>query len=84
MTLIARGVGALETTAAETRAGTGAKVVTVVADIATPAGRTAALAACPVPDILVNNASGTPPGDFRNWSRDDWLAAFDANMLTCS
>jgi NAD(P)-dependent dehydrogenase (short-subunit alcohol dehydrogenase family) len=45
------------------------------------AGRAAALAACPQPDILVNNAGGPPPGDFRNWSRDDWLAALDANML---
>ena len=50
-------------------------------DIATEAGRAAALAACPHPDILVNNAGGPPPGDFRNWDRDDWLRALDANML---
>ena len=34
------------------------------------------------PDILVNNAGGPPPGDFRNWTRDDWIKALDANMLT--
>jgi len=81
VTLVARGVEALEKTAAEIRAATGAAVITVAADIVTPAGRAAALAACPAPDILVNNAGGPPPGDFRNWSRDDWLAALDANML---
>jgi 3-oxoacyl-[acyl-carrier protein] reductase len=54
----------------------------VAADIATESGRAAALAACPDPDILVNNAGGPPPGDFRSWSREDWIAALDANMLT--
>src|SRR5487761_2317639 len=48
----------------------------------TAAGRAAALAACPAPDILVNNAGGPPPGDFRDWGRDDWIQAIDANMLT--
>ena len=45
-------------------------------------GPRAALAACPQPDILVNNAGGPPPGDFRDWDRDAWLRALDANMLT--
>jgi hypothetical protein len=45
-------------------------------------GRAAALAACPQVDILVNNAGGPPPGDFREWDRDAWLKALDANMLT--
>ena len=36
----------------------------------------------PEPDILVNNAGGPPPGDFRDWDRDDWIKAIDANMLT--
>ena len=40
------------------------------------------LKACPEPDILINNAGGPPPGDFRNWTRDDWIKAIDANMLT--
>ena len=54
----------------------------VVGDITTPAGREAVLKACPEPDILINNAGGPPPGDFRNWTRDDWIKAVDANMLT--
>ncbi|MEY4911599.1 MAG: Bacilysin biosynthesis oxidoreductase YwfH, partial [Pseudomonadota bacterium] len=33
-------------------------------------------------DIVVTNAGGPPPGDFRNWEREDWLKAVDANMLT--
>ena len=45
-------------------------------------GRSAALAACPEPDILLNNADGPLPGDFRDWSRDDWIAALDAMMLS--
>jgi 3-oxoacyl-[acyl-carrier protein] reductase len=58
------------------------KVVTVAGDITTEAGRAQALAACPNPDILINNAGGPPPGDYRNWTRDTWIAALDANMLT--
>ena len=82
LTIVARGVEALESTAAEIRATTGTTVQVVSADITRPEGREAALAACPNPDILVNNAGGPPPGDFRNWTRDTWIAAIDANMLT--
>jgi 3-oxoacyl-[acyl-carrier protein] reductase len=82
VTITARTEATLEQTAAEIRAATGASVTTVVGDIATEAGRAAALAACPDPDILVNNAGGPPPGDFRQWERDDWIKALDANMLT--
>src|SRR6516225_9120407 len=60
----------------------GVDVTTVAADITTGAGRSAALAACPQPDILLNNADGPAPGDFRDWSRDDWIAALDAMMLS--
>lgn len=60
----------------------GRKVRTVAGDITTEQGRADALGACPEPDILVNNAGGPPPGDFRNWTRDDWIKAVDANMLT--
>lgn len=81
VTITARGRDALEATAAEIRAATGTAVTTAPGDIATEAGRAAALAACPEPDILVNNAGGPPPGDFRNWSREDWVRALDANML---
>ncbi len=82
LVIVARTAGPLEKTAAEIRKATGVKVTTVAADIATEAGRAAALAACPDPDILVTNAGGPPPGDFRQWSREDWLKAIDANMLT--
>jgi len=80
--ITARGEAALEGTAEDIRRETGANVTTVVGDIATEAGREAALAACPAPDILVNNAGGPPAGDFRDWSREDWIKALDANMLT--
>ena len=53
----------------------------VVADLTTEEGRAAALAACPSPDILVNNADGPAPGDFRKWEREDWLRTMDAVML---
>ncbi len=81
VTMVARNAETLEAAAAEIRAETGAKVTTVVADIATEDGRTAALAACPEPDILLNNAGGMPPGDFREWGRDDWIRAVDLMML---
>ena len=82
LVITARTAETLEATAAEIRAATGVRVTAVVGDITTEAGREAALAACPNPDILVNNAGGPPRGDFRNWNRDDWIAAVDANMLT--
>lgn len=82
VTIVARSPGPLEATAAEILGDFGVAVHAVAADITTDDGRTAALAACPEPDILVNNAGGPPPGDFRDWSRDDWIKAIDANMLT--
>ena len=54
----------------------------LAADITTEEGKRLALEACPNPDILVNNAGGPPPGDFREWDRDIWIKALDANMLT--
>ena len=93
----ARGAEALEATAAQLRTlaaawaagGTGRvapQVIAVAADITTDAGRAAVLAAPGGPgqdfDILVNNAGGPPPGDFRDWGRDTWVQALDANMLT--
>lgn len=82
VTIVARGREALEKTADEIRSLRGGKVLAISADITTAEGRSAALAACPQPDILVNNAGGPPPGDFRDWTRDDWIKAVDANMLT--
>jgi len=82
LVITARGADALEATAAELRKAYGAKVVAVAGDITTPEGRAAALKACPSPDILVNNAGGPPPGDFRDWDRDAWVKAVEANMIT--
>ncbi len=71
----------LEKTAEEIRSTTGATVTAIAADVTTEDGRAALLEACPNPDILVNNAGGPPPGNFRDWDREDWIAAVDANML---
>src|SRR5437762_1238598 len=81
ITIIARTRDVLERTADELRT-TGVSVTAVVGDIATPHGREAALTACPAPDILVNNADGRLPGDFRTWTRDDWISALDTMMLS--
>ena len=81
LVITARGRESLEATAQEIRSRTGVKVVAVAGDITTPAGREAALKACPSPDILVNNAGGPPPGDFREWDRDTWVKALDGNMI---
>ena len=80
--ITARGKEALEATAEDIRKATAVKVVTVAGDITTPEGRASALAAAPHYDILVNNAGGPAPGDFRDWDRDTWIKALDANMLT--
>ncbi|MFZ5557105.1 MAG: SDR family oxidoreductase [Pseudomonadota bacterium] len=82
VTLVARTEAVLEAAAQAIRDQTGAEVTPVAADITTADGRRAALAACPEPDILINNAGGPPPGDFHDWTREDWIKALDANMLT--
>ena len=81
VTIVARGRDTLERTAAEIRAASDVEVTAVAADITTAQGRAAALAACPEPDILLNNADGPLPGDFRTWTREDWIGALDAMML---
>jgi 3-oxoacyl-[acyl-carrier protein] reductase len=53
----------------------------IVADLNTGEGRAAVVAACPEPDILVNNNAGPEPGKIEDWSRQDWLGAVEANML---
>jgi 3-oxoacyl-[acyl-carrier protein] reductase len=78
----ARHAEALEATAAAIRAETGVPVEAVAADITTEEGRRAVLARCPDPDILITNAGGPPPGDSRKLTREQWLAALEANMLT--
>ncbi len=82
LTIVARTAETLEATADEIRKQSGVEVKTVACDITTPEGRAAALAACPQPDILVNNAGGPPPGDFRNFTHEDWIRALESNMLT--
>jgi 3-oxoacyl-[acyl-carrier protein] reductase len=82
--MVARGKEALEAAAARLRdsVGKAVDIVTVAADITTPEGRVAALAAHRDFDIVVTNAGGPPPGDFRDWDRAAWIKAVDANMLT--
>ncbi|WP_218508136.1 SDR family oxidoreductase [Variovorax sp. dw_308] len=87
--IVARGADALQAAAAQLSAlraaGTGAAapfVKHVAADITTVEGRAAAFAAHADYDIVVTNAGGPPPGDFRDWDRDAWIKAVDANMLT--
>lgn len=71
----------LEATAADIAARGGGRVQLVVADVCDEVGRRALLAACPEPDILITNAGGPPPGDFRNFGEAEWAAALQANML---
>ena len=78
----ARGAEALEAAAQAIRDDFGTRVETVAADITTPEGRAAALAAAGGADILVTNAGGPPPGMWSDWERADFIAALDANMLT--
>jgi 3-oxoacyl-[acyl-carrier protein] reductase len=77
-----RDAAALEATAGEIRAATGANIVAVAADVGSVEGRKALLAACPAPDILVNNNGGPPPKPFKAIERQDILAGIEANMLT--
>jgi 3-oxoacyl-[acyl-carrier protein] reductase len=81
LVLNARGNEELESSARAIRAEFGVSVVAVAADITTEAGRTAVLEHGPF-DILVTNAGGPPPGIWSDWSRDDFIRAIDANMLT--
>jgi 3-oxoacyl-[acyl-carrier protein] reductase len=76
-----RDQGRLDEAAAQISAETGVEVHTVAADIDTEEGRAALLAACPEPDILVNNNAGPPPGKLHDWSYEDWMKGIHANML---
>ncbi|TMV55906.1 SDR family NAD(P)-dependent oxidoreductase, partial [Thioclava sp. BHET1] len=82
LVLNARGGEALEATAAAIRSSYGVSVTTVAADITDAAGRAQVLEAAGDVDILVTNAGGPPPGMWNDWSRDDFIKALDANMLT--
>jgi 3-oxoacyl-[acyl-carrier protein] reductase len=72
----------LEKTAAEIRDRHKVKVTAVAVDVGTPEGRAALLAACPEPDILVNNNGGPPRRDFRELDREKILAGVEQNMVT--
>lgn len=82
--IVARGADALQASAEKLRADAvaGSTVQWVAADITTVAGRAAVFASRGDFDIVVTNAGGPPPGDFRDWDRDAWIKALDANMLT--
>ncbi|MBI1172164.1 SDR family oxidoreductase [bacterium] len=77
----ARGVEALEATAADLRK-QGVSVTTVAGDVTSEAGLQAVLAAAGAVDILVTNAGGPPPGSWETWTRTDYIKAIEANMLT--
>ncbi|MGL4667806.1 MAG: SDR family oxidoreductase [Saezia sp.] len=79
----ARHADVLEMTAQEIRQiKTSGEVITVAGDITTPEVRAKLLAIAPQVDILINNAGGPPPGDFHDWTPDDWMKAVNANMIT--
>ena len=83
VTISGRDTQTLVGTKAEIRAvAPGVRVTAIPGDLSSAEGRMAILAACPAPDILVTNNGGPPPGDFRSWSREDWMHALDMNMLT--
>jgi 3-oxoacyl-[acyl-carrier protein] reductase len=73
--------GRLEAAAAELRKATSAKVTAVQGDVASAEGQAALFAACPEPDILVNNNAGPPPRDFRELTRQQMLDGVIANMV---
>lgn len=82
--MVARGQEALDAAAAALRAELNGKaeVIPVAVDITTPEGRAAVFAQRADFEIVVTNAGGPPPGAFRDWDRDAWIKAIDANMLT--
>src|ERR1700675_2707279 len=71
----------LAATAAELQKATGAKITPVVADVASPEGQKALFAACPEPDILVNNNAGPPFRDFRELDRQKMIDGVIGNMI---
>jgi 3-oxoacyl-[acyl-carrier protein] reductase len=80
--IAARSEDRLKAAAEGITAEAGIRVDYVAADVTTETGREAVLKACPDPDILINNAGGPPIGDFRDWDREAWIKALDANMLS--
>jgi 3-oxoacyl-[acyl-carrier protein] reductase len=81
LTIAARTKADIERAAEEIRAAHGVRVTAVAADVTTPEGRAAILAASPKADLLINNAGGPPRGDFRSFTAEQWLAAVNDNMV---
>jgi len=79
--IAARGKEALDEFASHLQKTFSVKAHAICADVTTEDGRRAILAACPEPDVLVNNAAGPPGGDFRQFGPKDWLAAVEANLV---
>ncbi len=77
-----RDAAALEATARSIRERTGAEVIAVAGDLDSSEARDALLAACPAPDILVNNNGGPPPAPFAELTREQILRGIESNMLT--
>jgi 3-oxoacyl-[acyl-carrier protein] reductase len=77
-----RDAAKLAATAAAIRAETGVAVTEVVADLSTDAGRAALLAACPDPDILVNNNGGPAVRPYTDLDADGIRAGLEANFVT--
>jgi 3-oxoacyl-[acyl-carrier protein] reductase len=82
VTVNGRNEAKLTAAAAEIERAADMKVTVAAADVTTAEGRAALLAVTPSPDILVNNAAGPPPGDFRTWTEAAWLKVINDNMLS--
>ena len=78
----ARNGETLQATANEITAAGSSQVHAIVADVTTEEGRDALFSACPNPDIIINNAGGPPPGDFRDWGQQEWFDAVNGNMYS--
>lgn len=81
LVITGRDAASLEAAAAQIAAAHGVRVTPAAGDITSDSGQAAALAACPSPDILINNAAGPPLGDWRGFTREQWLSAADSNMV---
>jgi len=77
-----RDAAKLAETAAAIRAETGVTVTEVVGDLSTEEGRAALLAACPNPDILINNNGGPPLKPYTELEADGIRAGVEANFVT--
>jgi 3-oxoacyl-[acyl-carrier protein] reductase len=76
-----RDAARLAATAAELRPLVAGRITAVVGDVTTESGRAALVAACPDPDILVNNNAGPAPAGFSTLEHDQWMRAVESNMV---